>query len=139
MDSHKVATSNSEIDAAIAAARKLGKEPRAVSVEYAEALHLLIVKLDNGRRLAFPVEEVQGLAEATAAQLAEVELLGGGTGIGFPALDVDLYVPALAEGVYGNRAWMARLGRKGGKARSEAKRAASRSNGAKGGRPRKAA
>jgi len=56
----------------------------------------------------------------------------GGTGIHFPALDLDLYVPALIEGVYGNRRWMAELGRKG----VEAKRVAARVNGAKGGRPR---
>ena len=46
---------------------------------------------------------------------------------------MDLYVPALIEGVYGNRRWMAQLGKKGGKARTEAKRLAARANGVKGG------
>jgi hypothetical protein len=46
-------------------------------------------------------------------------------------------VPALIEGVYGNRRWMSELGKKGGSAKTEAKRAASRANGAKGGRPGK--
>jgi len=47
-------------------------------------------------------------------------------------------VPALIEGVYGNRRWMAQLGRKGGSAKSDAKRRASKINGAKGGRPPRA-
>jgi hypothetical protein len=63
------------------------------------------------------------------------KLIGRGTGISFPELDVDLYVPALIEGVYGNRRWMAQLGKKGGKAKTEAKRIAARANGARGGRP----
>lgn len=84
-----------------------------------------------------PVEEVQGLGGATAEQMRRYELLGGGTGIHFPELDVDLYVPALIDGVYGNRRWMAELGRKVGGAKSEAKRVAARVNGAKGGRPSK--
>ena len=63
---------------------------------------------------------------------------GRGTGIGFPDLDVDLYLPALIEGVYGNRRWMAHLGRKGGGAKIGAKRLPSQANGAKRGRPRKA-
>ena len=63
------------------------------------------------------------------------ELIGRGTGISFPELDVDLYVPALIEGVYGNRRWMAQLGKKGGKAKTEAKQLAARANGVKGGRP----
>jgi hypothetical protein len=63
------------------------------------------------------------------------KLIGSGTGICFPELDVDLYVPALIEGVYGNRRWMAQLGKKGGSAKTEAKQVAARANGAKGGRP----
>jgi hypothetical protein len=84
-------------------------------------------------------EDLQGLGEATHEQMQNYELLGRGTGISFPELDVDLYVPALIEGVYGNRRWMAHLGRKGGKAKTEAKRQAAKANGAKGGRPVKAA
>jgi len=78
---------------------------------------------------------VQGLGRATHEQIQNYELLGRGTGISFPDLDVDLYVPALIEGVYGNRRWMAQLGKMGGRARTEAKRQAAKANGAKGGRP----
>jgi hypothetical protein len=82
-----------------------------------------------------PIEDVQGLGQATHEQIQNYELPGGGTGIRFPELDVDLYVPALIEGVYGNRRWMAQLGKKGGSARTQAKRRAAKANGAKGGRP----
>jgi hypothetical protein len=49
----------------------------------------------------------------------------------WPALDVDLYIPALIAGVFGTRAWMAReFGRVAGRAKSPTKAAAARKNGA---------
>jgi len=118
MAEHEVATTDTELDAAFERAKLLEGEAVARTVEYFEDLNLLLLGLSNGRRLVLPVEEVQGLGGATAEQMRRYELLGGGTGIHFPELDVDLYVPALIEGVYGNRRWMPRLGRKGGGAKS---------------------
>ncbi len=70
--------------------------------------------------------------------LAAVEVDGLGFNLHWPALDVDLYVPALVAGIFGTRAWMAReLARVAGRKTSAAKAVASRANGAKGGRPRK--
>lgn len=138
MAKHQVTTTDAEIDAALGRATRLEGELVATAVEHIQDLNLLIVGLSNGRRLVLPVEEVQGLERATHEQMRHFELLGGGTGISFPELDVDLYVPALMEGVYGSRRWMAELGRKGGVTKSAAKRLASRANGAKGGRPKKA-
>jgi len=139
MAEHKVLTTDAEIDAALKKAKLAAREPVARSVEHVPELNLLIVKLSNGRRLALPIEDLQGLGDATHEQTENYELLGRGTGIRFPELDVDLYVPALIEGVYGNRRWMAQLGRKGGSAKTPAKRQAARINGAKGGRPKRAA
>jgi hypothetical protein len=138
MADHKVVTTDAEIDRALEEARRHDNDPRAQTVAHIPKLNLLIIGLSNGRRLVIPIEDVQGLGKATPEQLQNFELLGGGTGISFPALDVDLYVPALIEGVYGNRRWMAQLGRKGGRAKTEAKRQAARANGAKGGRPKRA-
>ncbi len=84
-----------------------------------------------------PVENLQGLETAIPEQLRRYELHGLGYGFGFPDLDKDFYSPALIDGVYGNKRWMAELGRKGGASKSEAKRQAARTNGAKGERPRK--
>ena len=53
-------------------------------------------------------------------------------------LATDLYLPALLDGMFGSKRWMAmRLGEHGGRARSTAKAAASRRNGKLGGRPRR--
>jgi Protein of unknown function (DUF2442) len=134
----RMITTDAEIDAAIERAKLLDGEPLARTVEHIQRLNLLIVGLTNGRRLVIPVEDVQGLERATHRQLKNYELHGRGSDISFPELDVDLYVPALIEGVYGNRRWMAQLGSKGGQAKTEAKRRAAQANGAKGGRPKKA-
>ncbi|MGD0777782.1 MAG: DUF2442 domain-containing protein, partial [Candidatus Solibacter sp.] len=83
--------------------------------------------------------DVEGLEDANAAQLSEIEISPSGFGIHFPAVDADLYVPGLLEGILGSKTWMAaRLGQIGGQSRSRAKKAASRANGKLGGRPRKA-
>jgi hypothetical protein len=138
MAEHKVITTDTQIATALDTAKLHDNEPLAQTVEHIPHLNLLIIGLSNHRRLVLPVEDIQGLEKATQDQLQNYELLGRGTGISFPDLDVDLYVPALIEGVYGNRRWMARIGSKGGGARTAAKRLASQANGAKGGRPKKA-
>jgi|HubBroStandDraft_1064217.scaffolds.fasta_scaffold214958_2 hypothetical protein len=135
MAEHRVVTTDAEIEAALERAKLHDSDPVAQTVEHIPGLNLLMVGLSNHRRLVLPIEDLQGLGKATHEQIQNYELLGRGTGISFPDLDVDLYVPALIEGVYGNRRWMAQLGKKGGRAKSEAKRTAARANGAKGGRP----
>jgi hypothetical protein len=138
MNKHEVATTDAEIEEALYRAKLHDNDPTAKTVEHIPDLNLLIVGLSNGRRLVLPIEDLQGLDTATHEQIQNYELLGRGTGISFPNLDVDLYVPALIEGVYGNRRWMAQLGKKGGRAKTEAKRKAAQQNGARGGRPNRA-
>jgi hypothetical protein len=137
MVEHRVITTDKEIQAALVTARLLDAEPLAKTVFHDRRLNLLIVELSNGRRLVLPVEELQGLRGATHKQLENYELVGGGAGITWPDIDADLYVPSLIEGLYGTKRWMSELGQKGGASTSKAKQAASRANGAKGGRPRK--
>ena len=136
---HKIATSDAEIDRAIEHARNLQNEPRVTEVEYRRGagLDLLILKLTDGRRQVIPREELQGLQSAPKDQIAQVEIVGGGTGLHWPSLDVDLYVPGLLRGIYGTKKWMAEIGRSGGSVRSAAKKRAARVNGLKGGRPRR--
>ena len=82
---------------------------------------------------------MEGLENAKPSQLNAMEISAPGFGIHFPAVDADLYVPGILEGFLGSRKWMAsRLGQIGGQSRSRAKKAASRTNGRLGGRPRKA-
>jgi len=49
------------------------------------------------------------LQSAKPKQLKNVKITALGTGLSWPDLDVDLYVPALVEGIYGNEAWMTKL------------------------------
>jgi hypothetical protein len=133
--------SDAHLEAAEARGRKLLEtEPRAVAARYEQATGRVVVDLVNGCSYAFPAELVQDLQGARHVDLASVEVDGLGFNLHWPALDVDLYVPALVSGIFGTRSWMAsELARVAGRATSPAKAAAARSNGAKGGRPRKSA
>ncbi len=111
-------------------------EPRASVARYDGLLGRVIVELTNGCTFAFPPRLAQGLETATDEQLAQVEILGAGYGLHWEALDVDLSIPGLLSGLFGTKAYMAR---RAGQATSQAKAAAARANGAKGGRPRKSA
>ena len=139
MGTHRVVTTDADIDRALLRAGKLRDEPRVVAVEYrpGAGLDLLILRLSDGRRELIPRENLQGLSHATRKQIANIEILGKGTALRWPDLDLDYYVPALLNQIYGTRRWMAEIGRKGGAVVSRAKRKASRANGLKGGRPRK--
>jgi hypothetical protein len=116
----------------------LATEPRASAARYDAATGRVIVELTNGCGYAFPAALVEDLRGASEAGLADVRVDGVGFNLNFPALDVDLYVPALVAGIFGTRRWMTReLTRIAGRATSPAKASAARTNGAKGGRPRK--
>ena len=129
--------SDSEIDAALErGAAFAGKEARAASAHYDREARRVIVRLTNACTFAFPPELAQGLESAADDQLAQVEILGAGYGLHWPALDVDLSVPGLLSGLFGTASAMAR---QGGRSTSSAKAAAARANGAKGGRPRRTA
>jgi hypothetical protein len=133
------------IDSQLEAAETRGRDMlntdlRAAAARYDRASGRVIIDLTNGCTYAFPAKLVQDLQGATDDDLAGVEVDGMGFNLHWPALDVDLLTPALAAGLFGTRAWMTReLARVAGKATSPAKTAAARANGAKGGRPRKAA
>ncbi len=123
------------IDAALARGREAAaSEPRARSARFDRNSGRIVVELTNGCTFAFPKELAQGLEQATASELDAIEILGGGYGLHWEALDVDLAVPDLLAGLFGTRAWMAR---RAGRTTSPAKAEAARRNGAKGGRPRK--
>ena len=114
--------------------------PKAVSAHYDRKSGHIIIHLGSKLILSFSPHDAQGLENAKPSQLDQIEITRSGFGIHFPKLDADLYVPGLLEGFLGSKKWMAsRLGQIGGQSRSTAKRAASRSNGKLGGRPRKAA
>ena len=121
----------------MAAVREAG---HAVSARFDRRRSRVVVALNTGIELTFPTRLAEGLADASPDSLADIEISPAGLGLHWPRLDADLYVPALLQGVFGSKGWMARqLGAEGGRSRTVAKVAASRENGRKGGRPKKAA
>lgn len=124
------------------AQKRMSKEREhgyAIKARYDRRTKRIVVRLDSGLDLGFPPEKAEGLRDATPESLSEIQITPSGLGLHWPKLDADLYLPALMEGVFGSRTWMAsRMGAAGGKARSNAKASSARENGRKGGRPRKA-
>lgn len=111
--------------------------PFAVAARYDAITHRLQITLDSGIELAVPCALVQGLEQAVPQDFDALDLSPTGLGLHVPNLDADVYIPALLQGILGDRRWMAQqLGRKGGGTVSAAKSAAARANGKLGGRPR---
>lgn len=127
-------------DAQIEAANERGRiayatEPRAVAARYDAKAGRIVVELASGATFAFPPALAQGLRDAKPEELADIEVSAAGFGLHWPRLDEDYTVKGLMNGVFGTAKWMAA---NAGRAKSEAKAAAARANGARGGRPRKA-
>ncbi|HTW84488.1 MAG TPA: DUF2442 domain-containing protein [Candidatus Sulfotelmatobacter sp.] len=134
--SHPIRTTEAQLEAALAKARDYDAvRPRALDVSYRDADDMVIMRLATGIEMAFPRQLLQGLENATPEQLRDVSIDDFGSSLHWNQLDVDHYVPGLIEGILGTRAWMSRIGKRGGSARSDVKAAAARENGAKGGRP----
>jgi len=114
------------------------REELASGVSYDARTARLRIELVSGVGVSIPVARIEGLAGAPASLIRTVRLQGGGYGLYWPSLDLDLAVPELVAGCFGSRTWMSALARQGGKVSSPAKRRAARANGKLGGRPRKA-
>jgi Protein of unknown function (DUF2442) len=118
-----VEITDAELRAAEARGREmLATEPRASTAYFDQENRSVTVELVNGCSFRFPVDLVQDLHGASEEALAEVAVDSVGYNLHWPALDVDLYVPALVAGVFGTRQWMAReMPRIARQARSPAK------------------
>jgi hypothetical protein len=119
--------------------RSAQKPRHALAAHYDASKGRIVVELDNGADFSFPPQLAQGLASASKADLAAIEVSPLGTGLHWPRLNVDLTVDGLLIGIFGSRNWMRNHAAIAGSVSSTAKSAAARANGAKGGRPRKSA
>ena len=99
-----VVTTDEQIEAAIEQSKHLPELPTALSATYDPRLDLIILRIDDGRRLVIQREEMEGLEDATEAQLSHIEIFGG-LDIAWPDLDVDHYLPYLMEGKYATERW----------------------------------
>lgn len=127
-----------QIDRAQADFKKIeGFEPLASGCRFDVADRMIVIEFSLGTEYRFPPRLAQGLQNASDEELANIEIFPSGNALRWPDLDVDMSIPSIMEGLLGNKAWMSALGAKGGRVTSEAKKVASRKNGAKGGRPKK--
>ncbi len=111
----------------------------AVSVRFDRRRSRIVIGLNTGVEVAFPTRLAEGLADASPDDLAEIEISPAGVGLHWPRLDSDLSVPALLQGVFGSKAWMARqLGAQGGRARTATTATTACEEGRKSSRSRKA-
>ena len=91
--------------------RSSATDPRefghATSAHYDEVTHRIVIELSTGVQVSILASRLQGLAEGSAAERAEIELSPSGLGLHWPRLDADLYVPGLIRGVFGTPRFMA--------------------------------
>ena len=130
-----------EFEAATERARRWrNRIPSAITAHFDRNSGRVVVGLSTDLDVTFSPHSVQGLENARASQLEPIEITPSGFGLHFPKLDADVYLPALLEGIFGSKRWIAaQLGALGGRFKSEAKASASRKNGRLGGRPKKGA
>lgn len=128
---------DNQIDAAIAREPGQISEPLASEVLYDMQSRKIVIHFDNDCTFECPVSLLQGVGDLTDEEIAKVELTPAGWGITWSDADLDFGVNELVQGIFGTKAWMKKIAAKGGRSRSQKKQAASRINGAKGGRPRK--
>ncbi|UZK68387.1 DUF2442 domain-containing protein [Sphingomonas sp. S1-29] len=98
-------------DAEFAAAEERGRiamvtEPRAKTARYDAATDRVIVELFNGCTFMFPPRLVQGLEDASEAEIAKVETTPVGFGLHWEASDVDITVAGLMAGRFGTARYM---------------------------------
>jgi hypothetical protein len=96
-------TTDEEIDAAIEQAKQYENEPRIVEAVFRPEpeLDLLMLRLNDGRRLVLPREELPELRNATPEQAADLVVGRHGRHVWWPQLDDGLYLPDFLEHRWG--------------------------------------
>lgn len=86
--------------------------PQVTAVRYDRATKSVVLNLNNGAQLGVPATKLQGVAGASDDQRADVSILGPNWAIQFPKIDQQFTVEELLCGVFGNKAWMAKINRR---------------------------
>ena len=124
-----------QIDAAIARQVEIDAiEPRARKVLFDDGR--ITLHFNNDATFSFLTDSVETISTLSSEILATVELTPSGKGLRWDEVDIDLSIQGLLLGIFGSNVWMKKIATKGGSSTSEKKKAASRANGQKGGRPK---
>ena len=128
-------------DAERRGAEMLAPEPQARAARFDAVSGRIVVNLANGCSFAFPARLAQGLEDANADALAEVEVLGQGYGLHWGKVGCrSQRLPGSLPRLFGPKTFMDRQrAARAGASTSQAKADAARQNGRKGGRPAKVA
>jgi predicted TPR repeat methyltransferase len=106
----KLVTTDAQITEAIRKARLFEKyDAHVTRASYSARTDRFQLRMENGVTHSIPRMLLQGLQDASTAELSNIELLGRGTGLYWPALDVAHLVSGLLSGVYGSEKWMRQL------------------------------
>jgi hypothetical protein len=109
-------------------AQKMKRQLLAVEAHYDRRGGRIMITLNNGAAVGFPLSVLPGLEQATPDDLRKIEVQGGGYGLHVARLDADISIPSLLADQLGSTIMR----------RSIARADASKANGRLGGRPRKA-
>jgi len=99
----------------------------AVTARYDRRSGRVMIALNNGAVVGFPLANLPGLESATPEELSHIVVEGGGYGLHVASLDADISVPQLLSDQLGSTVMK----------RAVLRANASRTNGKLGGRPRK--
>jgi len=109
-------------------AKRLKRQLLAVSARYDRRSAHVMITLNTGAVVGFPLAFLPGLEEATADDLRKIKIEGGGYGMHVPSLDADISIPSLLADHLGSSLMK----------RAVSRANASKANGRLGGRPKKA-
>ena len=85
----KIIATDARIDAALGRARRFApSDQRVTRAAYDSKNDQVCLRLANGVMVSIPRKYLQGLDKARSSQLMKIELLGGGTGLHWPRLDI---------------------------------------------------
>jgi hypothetical protein len=108
-------------------AERIKHQLLAVDARYDRRGARVMITLNNGAVVGFPLSALPGLESATPDDLRHIEVEGGGYGLHVATLDADISIPSLLADQLGSTLMW----------RAVARVNASKANGRLGGRPRK--
>ncbi len=108
-------------------AQRLKRQLLAIEARYDRRSARVMITLNTGAVVGFPLTALPGLEDASAENLTKIEIEGGGYTLRVECLDADISVPQLLADQLGSTLMR----------RAIARTQASQQNGRLGGRPRK--